>query len=68
MARPVRVHQDIILTDQMFVDRGATTYPPAGKTRYEQEGGGTKRRLNGAWRSARSSPAKSASRRRNGRF
>jgi molybdopterin-dependent oxidoreductase alpha subunit len=40
---PLRVHQDIILTDQMFID------PPAGgdvlllpaKTRYEQDGGGT---------------------------
>jgi molybdopterin-dependent oxidoreductase alpha subunit len=40
---PLRVHQDIILTDQMFIDP-----PPGGevlllpaKTRYEQDGGGT---------------------------
>jgi molybdopterin-dependent oxidoreductase alpha subunit len=40
---PLRVHQDIILTDQMFIEP-----PPGGevlllpaKTRYEQDGGGT---------------------------
>lgn len=37
---PVRVHQDIILTDQMFIPaREAVLLLPAA-TRYEQEGGG----------------------------
>jgi molybdopterin-dependent oxidoreductase alpha subunit len=38
---PLRVHQDIILTDQMFIDpREAVILLPA-KTRYEQDDGGT---------------------------
>jgi molybdopterin-dependent oxidoreductase alpha subunit len=41
---PLRVHQDIILTDQMFIDAGergeAVLLLPA-KTRYEQDDGGT---------------------------
>ncbi|MCC7349136.1 MAG: FdhF/YdeP family oxidoreductase [Phycisphaerales bacterium] len=37
---PLRVHQDIILTDQMFVDGEQVLLLPA-QTRYEQEGGGT---------------------------
>jgi molybdopterin-dependent oxidoreductase alpha subunit len=38
---PVRVHQDIILTDQMFIEpRDEVILLPA-KTRYEQDGGGT---------------------------
>ncbi len=38
---PIRIHQDIILTDQMLIDaKGEVILLPA-KTRYEQEGGGT---------------------------
>jgi molybdopterin-dependent oxidoreductase alpha subunit len=40
---PLRVHQDIILTDQMLIDPppgGAVMLLPA-KTRYEQDGGGS---------------------------
>jgi molybdopterin-dependent oxidoreductase alpha subunit len=40
---PLRIHQDIILTDQMLIDPppgGAVLLLPA-KTRYEQDGGGT---------------------------
>jgi molybdopterin-dependent oxidoreductase alpha subunit len=38
---PCRVHQDIILTDQMFIEpKGEVILLPA-KTRYEQDGGGT---------------------------
>ena len=38
---PLRVHQDIILTDQMFVEgQGEVLLLPA-KTRYEQDDGGT---------------------------
>jgi len=38
---PMRVHQDIILTDQMFIPaRGEVLLLPA-KTRYEQDDGGT---------------------------
>jgi molybdopterin-dependent oxidoreductase alpha subunit len=38
---PMRVHQDIILTDQMFIEaRGEVLLLPA-KTRYEQDDGGT---------------------------
>ena len=38
---PLRVHQDIILTDQMFIEgKGDVLLLPAS-TRYEQEGGGT---------------------------
>jgi predicted molibdopterin-dependent oxidoreductase YjgC len=38
---PVRVHQDIILTDQMLLEPGEETYLLPAQTRYEQEGGGT---------------------------
>lgn len=37
---PLRVHQDIILTDQMFLEGDCVLLLPA-QTRYEQEGGGT---------------------------
>lgn len=39
---PLRVHQDVILTDQMLIDSeaGDTLLLPA-RTRYEQDGGGT---------------------------
>ncbi len=37
---PLRVHQDIILTDQMLIDGAEVILLPA-QTRYEQEGGGT---------------------------
>ena len=37
---PLRVHQDIVLTSQMFVDGDDVILLPAA-TRYEQEGGGT---------------------------
>lgn len=38
---PLRVHQDIILTDQMFIEaKGQVLLLPA-KTRYEQDDGGT---------------------------
>ncbi len=37
---PLRVHQDIILTDQMLVEGEDVILLPA-QTRYEQEGGGT---------------------------
>jgi molybdopterin-dependent oxidoreductase alpha subunit len=37
---PMRVHQDIILTDQMFIEGEEVLLLPA-KTRYEQDGGGT---------------------------
>jgi molybdopterin-dependent oxidoreductase alpha subunit len=37
---PLRVHQDIILTDQMFIEGEQVLLLPA-QTRYEQEGGGT---------------------------
>jgi molybdopterin-dependent oxidoreductase alpha subunit len=38
---PLRVHQDIILTDQMFIEaKGEVLLLPA-KTRYEQDDGGT---------------------------
>jgi molybdopterin-dependent oxidoreductase alpha subunit len=37
---PLRVHQDIIVTDQMLLDGEEVILLPA-KTRYEQEGGGT---------------------------
>jgi len=37
---PLRVHQDIILTDQMFVEGDEVILLPA-KTRYEQDDGGT---------------------------
>ncbi len=38
---PLRVHQDIILTDQMFIDPGEEVLLLPAKTRYEQDGGGT---------------------------
>ncbi|MGH7214865.1 MAG: FdhF/YdeP family oxidoreductase, partial [Tepidisphaeraceae bacterium] len=41
---PMRVHQDIILTDQMFIDpagRGQEVLLLPAKTRYEQDDGGT---------------------------
>ncbi len=38
---PVRVHQDIILTDQMFVEPGEEVWLLPAKTRYEQDDGGT---------------------------
>ena len=37
---PLRVHQDIVLTDQALVDGAEVLLLPA-QTRYEQEGGGT---------------------------
>jgi molybdopterin-dependent oxidoreductase alpha subunit len=37
---PLRVHQDIILTDQMFIEPKEAVLLLPGKTRYEQEGGG----------------------------
>jgi molybdopterin-dependent oxidoreductase alpha subunit len=37
---PVRVHQDIILTDQMFIEAGEEVLLLPAKTRYEQDGGG----------------------------
>jgi predicted molibdopterin-dependent oxidoreductase YjgC len=38
---PCRVHQDIILTDQMFIEPKEEVILLPAKTRYEQEGGGT---------------------------
>jgi molybdopterin-dependent oxidoreductase alpha subunit len=38
---PLRVHQDIILTDQMFLDAAEETILLPAKTRYEQDDGGT---------------------------
>ncbi|MEW6158547.1 MAG: FdhF/YdeP family oxidoreductase [Verrucomicrobiota bacterium] len=38
---PMRVHQDIILTDQMFIEAKEAVLLLPAKTRYEQEGGGT---------------------------
>ncbi|OHE78221.1 MAG: formate dehydrogenase [Verrucomicrobia bacterium RIFCSPLOWO2_12_FULL_64_8] len=38
---PVRVHQDIILTDQMLIEPGQEAWLLPAKTRYEQDGGGT---------------------------
>jgi molybdopterin-dependent oxidoreductase alpha subunit len=38
---PVRVHQDIILTDQMFIEAKEAVFLLPAKTRYEQEDGGT---------------------------
>lgn len=46
---PLRVHQDIILTDQMFIPAREEVVLLPAKTRYEQEGGGiettTERRI-----------------------
>jgi molybdopterin-dependent oxidoreductase alpha subunit len=38
---PLRVHQDIILTDQMFIDAREEVILLPAKTRYEQDDGGT---------------------------
>jgi molybdopterin-dependent oxidoreductase alpha subunit len=38
---PLRVHQDIILTDQTLLEPGEETILLPAKTRYEQEGGAT---------------------------
>ena len=38
---PVRIHQDIILTDQMFVEAKEEVLLLPAKTRYEQDDGGT---------------------------
>jgi molybdopterin-dependent oxidoreductase alpha subunit len=38
---PLRVHQDIILTDQMLLDGDGDVMLLPAKTRYEQDGGGT---------------------------
>jgi molybdopterin-dependent oxidoreductase alpha subunit len=38
---PLRVHQDIIVTDQMLLEPGEEVILLPAKTRYEQEGGGT---------------------------
>jgi molybdopterin-dependent oxidoreductase alpha subunit len=38
---PMRVHQDVILTDQMFVEAKEEVILLPAKTRYEQEDGGT---------------------------
>ncbi len=38
---PLRVHQDIILTDQMCIDPGQAVLLLPAKTRYEQDDGGT---------------------------
>ncbi|MSR75494.1 MAG: formate dehydrogenase [Planctomycetes bacterium] len=38
---PLRVHTDIVLTHQMFVEPADTVYILPSRTRYEQDGGGT---------------------------
>src|SRR6185503_1869444 len=38
---PLRVHQDIILPDQMFIEAKEEVILLPAKTRYEQDGGGT---------------------------
>lgn len=38
---PLRVHQDIVLTDQMLLDPGEAVLVLPARTRYEQDGGGT---------------------------
>jgi len=38
---PLRIHSDIVLTNQMLVDPADTVYIFPARTRYEQEGGGT---------------------------
>lgn len=38
---PLRVHQDLIVTDQMLLDPAEEVILLPAKTRYEQEGGGT---------------------------
>lgn len=37
---PVRIHQDIVLTDQMFIEPREETWLLPAKTRYEQDEGG----------------------------
>jgi molybdopterin-dependent oxidoreductase alpha subunit len=38
---PLRVHQDVIVTDQMLLEAGEAVLLLPARTRYEQEGGGT---------------------------
>jgi predicted molibdopterin-dependent oxidoreductase YjgC len=38
---PLRIHQDIILNDQMLIEPGEEVLLLPAKTRYEQDGGGT---------------------------
>ena len=38
---PLRIHSDIVLTNQMLVDPADTVFLLPARTRYEQEGGGT---------------------------
>src|SRR5204863_3181568 len=38
---PMRVHQDIILTDQMFIEAKEEVLLLPARTRYEQDDGGT---------------------------
>jgi molybdopterin-dependent oxidoreductase alpha subunit len=38
---PVRIHQDLILTDQVFIEAKEEVYLLPAKTRYEQDDGGT---------------------------
>lgn len=38
---PLRIHSDIVITNQMLVDPAETVYLLPARTRYEQEGGGT---------------------------
>ncbi len=38
---PTRIHQDIILTDQMFIEAKEEVFLLPAKTRYEQDDGGT---------------------------
>jgi molybdopterin-dependent oxidoreductase alpha subunit len=38
---PLRIHQDIIVTDQMFIEAGEAVLLLPAKTRYEQDDGGT---------------------------
>jgi molybdopterin-dependent oxidoreductase alpha subunit len=40
-ATPLRVHQDVVVTDQMLVEPGEAVVLLPAATRYEQEGGGT---------------------------
>ncbi|GIU88371.1 MAG: formate dehydrogenase [Acidimicrobiia bacterium] len=40
-ATPLRVHQDVVVTEQMLVDPGELVVLLPAATRYEQEGGGT---------------------------
>jgi molybdopterin-dependent oxidoreductase alpha subunit len=38
---PLRIHSDIVITNQMLVDPAETVFLLPARTRYEQEGGGT---------------------------